>query len=595
MSAPAAAASHAVRVRAGLKRLSEGRTDEAEAILREALATRPDDPWVLNGLGGVALLRRDTIAAEQLIGAAARLLPGEPEILANLAALHTECDRLDDAEICLDEAARLAPRHAGIRERRAELLLARRRPEEAGAEARHALECDPERPRAWLLRGLCALAASDRPLAISCFEETIALDEACVEAWHNLAEAHASLGDEAAAIDCAERAYLCAPADPVQIVTLARLLAARDPGRPSDLIRRALALAPGFLPALELQALTATDDATVRQAFAALAAAARGNGAQSGPALLALARALAGAGRFAEALLASERAAAMQLPEARPLRHACLFALGRFKEAYDDLPEPRQEIDAVLIPSDMPVGEVVFALRLLPALTEQAGRELPLLAPPPLHPLLAPLAPVLSEAGSASASQPLVLAEAMAHLRADAGMLAMAAPYLVVEPGRARLWQDAVAALPGPRIGLVWSAQLPGMGLEDLLAVARPFGTVVSLAMGAARDELARAPDVIDAGHRIAGPEDLAAVIAALDLVLAPDCLALHLAGALGRPGIALLPRVPHWIWQEEAERARFYPSLTACRANQASDTTALRTELDRLISMHLAAATATA
>lgn len=590
MSAVAATTSHATRVRAGLKRLSEGRTDEAEAILREALATRPNDPRVLNGLGGIALLRRDTATAEKLIGAAARLLPGEPEILANLAALHTECDRLDDAETCLDEAVRLAPRHAGIRERRAELLLARRHPSEAAAEAQQALECDSERPRAWLLRGLCALAVSDRPLAIACFEEAVALDETCIEAWHNLAEAHASLGDEAVAIDCAERAYLCAPSDPVHIVTLARLLGARDPGRSGELIRRARALAPGYLPALELQALAASDDATARPAFAALAAAARDNGSGSGPALLALARALAGVGRFAEALLASERAAAMQLPEARPLRHACLFALGRFKEAYRELPEPRQAIDAVHIPPDMPLGEVVFALRLLPALAAQAGRELTLLAPTALHPLLAPLASVQTEANSTAFSQPLVLAEAMAHLRADAAMLAMPAPYITAEPSRAQLWRDAVAALPGPRIGVVWSAHLPGMGLEDLLAVAKPFGTVVSLAMGAARDELARAPDVIDAGHRIAGPEDLAAAIVALDLVLAPDCLALHLAGALGRPGIALLPRAPHWIWQEDAGRARFYPSLTPYRAKPMSDTAASRAELERLLRMRLAA-----
>lgn len=589
MSAPAAATSHATRVRAGLKRLSEGRTDEAEAIMREALAARPDDPWVLNGLGGVALLRRDTAAAERLIGTAARLQPGEPEILANLAALHTECGRIDDAELCLSEAVRLAPSHVGIRERRAELLLARRRPEQAAEEAQRALESDPERPRAWLLRGLCALAASDRPLAIACFEEAVALDEACVEAWHNLAEAHASLGDEAAAVDCAERAYLCVPSDPTHIVTLARLLAARDPGRSGALLRRALALAPGYLSALELQALTATDDAAARPAFAALAAAARGNGAESGSALLALARALAGVGRFGDALLASERAAAMQLPEARPLRHACLFALGRFGEAYG-APEPRGAADAVLIPPDMPLGEVVFALRLLPALSAQAGRKLPLLAPPALHSLLAPLAPSLAEADHAGASQPLVLAEAMAHLRADGGMLAMSAPYIEVEAGRAQLWQDALAALPGPRIGIVWSARIPGMGLESLLAATKSFGTVVSLAIGAARDELARAPDVIDAGHRIGGPEDLAAAIASLDLVLAPDCLALHLAGALGQPGIALLSRAPHWIWQEEAGGARFYPSLTPYRAGGSPEVASSSLELERLIRTRLAA-----
>jgi len=576
-------------VRAGLKRLAEGKIDEADALLREALAARPDDPWALNGLGGIALQRRDLTMAEKLIGAAATLLPGEPELLANLAALHAEFGRLEEARLCLDEAVRLTPDHAGIRERRAELLLALRLPEEAAEDALQALRSDAGRVRAWVLRGLAALAVADRPTALACFRQAATLDETCLEAWHNLSELHAALGEEQAACDCAERAYLGAPSDPLHIVALARTLAGREPDRARALLRRALALAPAHLPALELQASIGAVDGSDRRALAALAAAARAPGAEAGPALLSLARALAAAGRFGDALLAAERAVALDLPEARRLRLACLFALGRFEEAYGELSaEAPRPIDSVLVPEDMPLTEVVFALRLLPALAEREGRTLPLLAPPVLHALLAPLATTSAE-GGAPPSQPLLLAEAMVRLRADAGALAMTAPYLPVDPTRLDAWRNGLAALPGPRIGIVWTGDGAGLRLEDMLAAAEPHGTAVSLAMGEMRDELARAPHVIDAGHRIAGPEDLAAAVAALDLVIAPDGLAIHLAGALGRPGIVLLSRLPHWVWRQEKEgRAAFYPSLTLFPTADRNDGAALAADLAAAVSTRL-------
>lgn len=589
MNAPLPTAGHSAMVRAGLKRLAEGKIDEADALLREALAARPDDPWALNGLGGIALQRRDLPMAEKLIGTAATLRPGEPELLANLAALHAEFGRLEEARLCLDEAVRLAPDHAGIRERRAEILLALRRPEEAAEDALQALQRDSKRVRAWVLRGLAALATADRQTALACFQQAATLDETCLEAWHNLSELHAALGDEAAAGDCAERAYLGAPSDPLHIVTLARTLVQREPDRARALLRRALALTPAYLPALELQALIGEVDGSDRRALAALAAAARAPGAEAGPALLALARALAGAGRFGDALLAAERAVALDLQEARRLRLACLFALGRFEEAYGEPPaEAPRAIDSVLVPADMPLTEVVFALRLLPALAEREGCVLPLLASSALHALLAPLATARPE-GEAKPSQPLLLAEAMVRLRADAGALAISAPYLPVDSIRLEAWRNGLAPLPGPRIGIVWSGDSAGLRLEDVLAAVEPHGTAVSLAMGAVRDDLARAPHVIDAGHRIAGPEDLAAAVAALDLVIAPDCLAIHLAGALGRPGIVLLPRLPHWVWRQQDEgRATFYPSLSLFPPADQNDGATLASDLSAAIRARL-------
>jgi hypothetical protein len=221
-------------------------------------------------------------------------------------------------------------------------------------------------------------------------------------------------------------------------------------------------------------------------------------------------------------------------------------------------------------------------------LAEREGRALPLLAPPVLHALLAPLATTSPE-GEAAPSQPLLLAEAMARLRADAGALAMPAPYLPIDPARLEAWHNGLASLPGPRIGIVWPGDGASLRLEEMLAAVEPHGTAVSLAMGEMRDELASAPHVIDAGHRIAGPEDLAAAVAALDLVIAPDGVAIHLAGALGRPGIVLLPRLPHWVWRQEEEgRAAFYPSLSLFQTAGRNDGAALAADLSAAIRARL-------
>lgn len=593
MSAAPGRPGHSDRVRVAIRLLAAQKVDEAEIMLREALERRADDPWALNALGGVALLRRDGATALRLISAAATLLPDDPEILANLASLHASAGRSDEAFICIDRAVERAPDHAGLWLRRAELLLAGHRPQEAAADAQRALEIDPDAVQGWLMRGLAAVAQGDRPMAVACFGEVVKLDETCAEAWRNLAELHDWAGETARAVDCAERAYLAAPGDPAGIVAFAVRIGDDDPERAAALAKRALALAPSFLPALELQARLSLVDGDERPALAALAAAARQGTGDKGEALLALARVLASAGRPADALVAAERAAAAGATAARALRNGCLFALGRFGEAYDAAGgQPARTVDAVVVPAGMPPGEMIFAARLLPRVAAQAGRVLPLAA----HPLIAPLFVGVEGVASIADEPPdagraLLLAEAMAHCRAEAGDLAMAAPYLRPDPARVDVWRDGLAALPGPRIGFVWHGGGRGVGLAAMLAAIEPSGTPVSLAVGEMREELVAAPHVIDGGRHVATPADLAAAVATLDLVVGPDCLAVHLAGALGRPVVVMLAVANHWIWQADGARAAFYPSAQLLRQTKIGDWSAIASELRWAVAARLEAA----
>jgi len=50
--------------------------------------------------------------------------------------------------------------------------------------------------------------------------------------------------------------------------------------------------------------------------------------------------------------------------------------------------------------------------------------------------------------------------------------------------------------------------------------------------------------------------------MAALDLIVSADSAPLHLAGAMGRPCVGLLPYVPCWRWGFGTDRTPWYPTM---------------------------------
>ena len=69
--------------------------------------------------------------------------------------------------------------------------------------------------------------------------------------------------------------------------------------------------------------------------------------------------------------------------------------------------------------------------------------------------------------------------------------------------------------------------------------------------------------DGVDAYQDIEG---LAALMAGCDRIASIDNSTLHLAGALGLPTLAVIPRLPNWRWQQHGERSAWYPSLELLR-----------------------------
>ena len=96
-------------------------------------------------------------------------------------------------------------------------------------------------------------------------------------------------------------------------------------------------------------------------------------------------------------------------------------------------------------------------------------------------------------------------------------------------------------------------------------------GTLVSLAFDATRADLNGRTDIVDAGTAFQDARDLIAALAHLDLVIGGDCVALHAAGALARPGLVLVPPLLPWAWAHIDGRALWYPSVRVLRAARPS------------------------
>ena len=152
--------------------------------------------------------------------------------------------------------------------------------------------------------------------------------------------------------------------------------------------------------------------------------------------------------------------------------------------------------------------------------------------------------------------------------------LPLATGYLKL-PNRLRSLVDTRARRSANlRIGVVWasgewnpSRSVPLSLLERLFRI--PGVEFWNLQGGAARkqwDSFPHAPHLHAAGECADSLVKLAEAIAQLDLVLTPDTLAAHLAGALGTPAWVMLEHAADWRWQVERDDSPWYPTLRLFR-----------------------------
>lgn len=128
----------------GLEHFRAGRFDEADRLLKTALAQSPGDGHCLHWLGVLAHQRGDADLAVQQMSAASAALPADARILCNLAEACRAAGRTEQAEAASRRALELRPEYPEASLNLTAALSQQRRFIEAEASARATLALRPD-------------------------------------------------------------------------------------------------------------------------------------------------------------------------------------------------------------------------------------------------------------------------------------------------------------------------------------------------------------------------------------------------------------------------------------------------------------------
>lgn len=458
-------------------------------------------------------------------------------------------------------------------------------PKAAAAALERAVQLVPDHAGAHLNLGNALVDLGDMPAATRAFDIAAELTPESADAYLNWGDALARTGDDEAAVAVYEAGLGRAPEDTRLLTNIGNsLLNLHD--------------AKAAIPLLETACRLQPADPTAQRN-------------------LANAWRLAGQPARAAAIFDELLDQSPGDAEASCLRAFARFTEGRFAEAWIDYrarwrsahheaPRPFHQPTwtgenlagkTLLVWGEQAVGdELMFATMLAGAMAD-AGRVI-VETEHRLQPLLARAFPdaevvVRRDPPSPRLLDPdidfqIAMGDLGALLRPDLAAFQQGRPYLKADPARAQILRDRYGALAGgrPRIGISWRSGVERAGNKrslDAAALASLIGGAdvwwLSLQYGDIAADLACltaagvAPPHVDAGlDPLESLDDLAAQIAGLDMVVSVANTTVHMAGALGRPTLALLPHVADWRWRATGESCHWYPTVRLLRQPGASD-----------------------
>lgn len=173
-------------------------------------------------------------------------------------------------------------------------------------------------------------------------------------------------------------------------------------------------------------------------------------------------------------------------------------------------------------------------------------------------------------------------------------------PYLIADPERRIQWRALLDSLgPRKKIGIAWKGGSRGThrnrrstDLEAFLPLFRQDADFISLEYKDPSAEI----EALEERHGITvhhwpraseayDMDDLAGLVAELDLVITVQTAVVHLAGALGVPCWVLVPRRPHWRYGLKGDGLPWYDSVKLYR--QKSDWAGVINKIAEDVSTH--------
>lgn len=524
---------HQAWLKQGVEHHQRGEFDQARSCYERIPPYSGSFPKAQCNLAILAMHQQQPERAVQLLRQAINQHPDFVEAHCNLGAILESLGRPDEAEAPLRRALTLQPNHASALFNLGNTLSRQQRPEAAEPLYRSLLELNPEHQGALFNLGNALVALKRLPEARSCFTRLLERNPDHAPAQNNLGEVLKELGDLSGAEACFRQAHALDPEDGASLNNWAGVVQMQGRLDESEsLLLKLLAQHPN-------QPHAHYNLGTLR--------------------LL--------TGRWVQGWPGYEyRGYTQNTPPQRPL------SLPRWRG------EPPHGGDALLVLPEQGFGDALQLVRYLPLLARRFAR-VSLVCPPALLRLFRqslpvelleqrPLDPTPWRWQVPLLSLPMIFGTTPETV--PAGI-----PYLRVDPEEVRHWKarlDAAAPTGLPRIGLVWAGSrkleddarrsIPLNRFAPLLAL--PGMVWVSLQKGEEGDKEHR-PDTghwLDWMGEVGDFAATAALIAALDRVIAVDTAVAHLAGALGKPVWLLNRFESEWRWMWKQTRSPWYPTL---------------------------------
>jgi tetratricopeptide (TPR) repeat protein len=589
---------------------SAGDFQGALAHYQRALSFRRDSPEIHFNLG---CLHEELKAPDQALAhydQALALQPRAAQVWSNRAAVLSDLGRYPQALASCDKSLELQPADARAWSNRGNALNNLGRYEESLASYDRALQLDPAYAPAWSNRADVLKALRRYEEVLTCCDRAIALAPGLPQAWSHRAAALTELGRHDEALTSADRAIACDPAYPPAWVRRADALG--DLKRDEEALaayQQALALDPGLAEAWSHQgtilhvsgrhedALASFDQALALKPDYAACWSNRGN-------------VLNDLGRPAEAEANFERAVQLDPGYAEARFNRALMYLQRqeFARGWDDFAwrwnvrapvtkamatsrpawDGQTQAPRLLVWAEQGVGDEVLYASMFGELQARAPRA-KVVADHRLVPILRRSFEQLEFIDRGT-----VVDEADYDFHLPMGDLgrvfrpSLAAfkgsrvPYLVDDAALTARLRKHLADRPGIQCGLSWKSANPKIGHHKTLALGQlaplfdlPGVQFVNLQYGSVAEDIAAlAPshreritlvEEVDTFHDL---NSLLSLVQACDLVVTTSNSTAHLAGALGKTTLLLLPQAigKLWYWSEnagdEGRHCLWYPSI---------------------------------
>ncbi len=461
------------------------------------------------------------------------------------------------------------------------------------ADSDAALRLQPASTAALCARGLALNGLQRQQEALACFAQAVALDADCVEAWLQRGNTLLKLGKPAQALDCYGHTLALKPAHSDALTNLGlALIALRRHAEALGSFEQAIALQPGNAGAYANRGIALSELGRHREALASF-----GRAIEIRPDYVeahaneGVCRLLTG--DFERGWPAYEwrwpQRAAEFVPA--PGSSKTLLTPQNFGKPVWDGAKTRGR---VLVWPEQGVGDQILFASMLADARKQA--QLVLALEPRLHPLFRRSFPRCElatpaearKAGDFVAQIPLGGLGALFRRRiADFPHPPRA--YLKADARRSASIRRSLRPAPGERLcGISWASrqarhgQDKSMTLSDLLPLfALPGLRFVDLQYGdtaAERSDFSRLAGIeiahVDAIDNRDDIDGLAALIHSCDVIVTISNTTAHIAGALGKDVLLMLPASTgrFWYWQAERDDTLWYPRVRVFRQDTAGD-----------------------